>query len=202
MAMPHSGKPGGRMRLDCQAVDLRTGASALGCQRSEMRRGAVEEPCSLHRAGHTVAQWPAASFGSMRRDSDPKRSDARSVCYNKSILPVGPGAFPRRRVEAIQGGDMFQKTSRLHAWIVVAMLFLFMVINFADKAVIGLAAVPIMHDLGLRLSSSGSSAGVSSCCSPFPDSCSGSRPRVSKPGGCWRSCRSYGQSHSFRSSEP
>jgi MFS family permease len=44
---------------------------------------------------------------------------------------------------------MFQKTSRLHAWIVVVMLFLFMVINFADKAVIGLAAVPIMHDLGL-----------------------------------------------------
>ncbi len=44
---------------------------------------------------------------------------------------------------------MFQKTSRLRAWMVVAMLFLFMVINFADKAVIGLAAVPIMHDLGL-----------------------------------------------------
>jgi MFS transporter, ACS family, D-galactonate transporter len=38
---------------------------------------------------------------------------------------------------------------RNHAWIVVALLFLFMVINFADKAVIGIAAVPIMQELEL-----------------------------------------------------
>ena len=36
------------------------------------------------------------------------------------------------------------------AWLVVALLFLFMLINFADKAVIGIAAVPIMQ--GLQLS--------------------------------------------------
>jgi ACS family D-galactonate transporter-like MFS transporter len=35
------------------------------------------------------------------------------------------------------------------AWAIVALLFLFMVINFADKAVIGLAAVPIMQELKL-----------------------------------------------------
>jgi hypothetical protein len=35
------------------------------------------------------------------------------------------------------------------AWIVVVLLFLFMVINFADKAVIGIAAVPIMQELEL-----------------------------------------------------
>ena len=35
------------------------------------------------------------------------------------------------------------------AWGIVALLFLFMVINFADKAVIGLAAVPIMQELKL-----------------------------------------------------
>ncbi|SMG59521.1 MFS transporter [Paraburkholderia susongensis] len=40
-------------------------------------------------------------------------------------------------------------SERWRAWIIVAMLFLFMVVNFADKAVIGLAAVPIMHDLSL-----------------------------------------------------
>ncbi len=34
-------------------------------------------------------------------------------------------------------------------WLIVAMLFCFMVINFADKAVLGLSAVPIMRDLGL-----------------------------------------------------
>ncbi|TAL94082.1 MAG: MFS transporter [Paraburkholderia sp.] len=40
-------------------------------------------------------------------------------------------------------------TSRWRAWVVVALVFLFMLINFADKAVIGLAAVPMMRDLGL-----------------------------------------------------
>src|SRR5712675_1847330 len=35
------------------------------------------------------------------------------------------------------------------AWLIVALLFLFMVINFADKAVVGIAAVPIMDELRL-----------------------------------------------------
>ncbi|MBV8091444.1 MAG: MFS transporter [Alphaproteobacteria bacterium] len=35
------------------------------------------------------------------------------------------------------------------AWLMVVLLFLFMLINFADKAVIGIAAVPIMQELQL-----------------------------------------------------
>ena len=35
------------------------------------------------------------------------------------------------------------------AWLMIALLFLFMVINFADKAVVGIAAVPIMDELHL-----------------------------------------------------
>ncbi|HEY1260257.1 MAG TPA: MFS transporter [Stellaceae bacterium] len=35
------------------------------------------------------------------------------------------------------------------AWLMVGLLFLFMLINFADKAVIGIAAVPLMAELGL-----------------------------------------------------
>ena len=35
------------------------------------------------------------------------------------------------------------------AWTVATMLFLYMLVNFADKAVVGLAAVPIMRELGL-----------------------------------------------------
>lgn len=35
------------------------------------------------------------------------------------------------------------------AWTQVALVFLFMVVNYADKAVIGLSSVPIMHELGL-----------------------------------------------------
>lgn len=38
---------------------------------------------------------------------------------------------------------------RRKAWTLVVLVFMFMLINFADKAVIGLASVPIMHDLGL-----------------------------------------------------
>lgn len=37
----------------------------------------------------------------------------------------------------------------VRAWLIVALLFSFMVINFADKAVLGLAAVPIMHEFRL-----------------------------------------------------
>ena len=36
------------------------------------------------------------------------------------------------------------------AWLIAAMLFLFMLINFADKAVLGLSAVPIMRELSLN----------------------------------------------------
>jgi ACS family D-galactonate transporter-like MFS transporter len=42
-----------------------------------------------------------------------------------------------------------------YAWVIVLLLFLFMLINFADKAVIGLAAVPIMKDLELTPSQFG-----------------------------------------------
>jgi MFS transporter, ACS family, D-galactonate transporter len=41
------------------------------------------------------------------------------------------------------------------AWLIVALLFLFMMINFADKAVLGIAAVPIMQELRLSPSEFG-----------------------------------------------
>ena len=40
-------------------------------------------------------------------------------------------------------------------WLVVAMLFLFMLINYADRAILGLAAEPIMRDLALDARSFG-----------------------------------------------
>ncbi|KLK93448.1 hypothetical protein AA309_09010 [Microvirga vignae] len=48
-----------------------------------------------------------------------------------------------------------QATDPVHAWIMAGLLFLFMLINFADRAVLGLAAVPIMQDLGLTHSQFG-----------------------------------------------
>lgn len=44
--------------------------------------------------------------------------------------------------------DQQMRDSR-RAWVIVGMLVFFMMINFADKAVLGLAAVPIMKDLHL-----------------------------------------------------
>src|SRR5579863_3895830 len=41
------------------------------------------------------------------------------------------------------------------AWMIVVLLFLFMLINFADKAVIGIAAVPIMQEMKLSPSEFG-----------------------------------------------
>ncbi|NLU68279.1 MFS transporter [Streptomyces sp. HNM0574] len=38
---------------------------------------------------------------------------------------------------------------RVRAWLITAMIVVFMVVNFADKAVLGLAAVPIMDELNI-----------------------------------------------------
>lgn len=53
-------------------------------------------------------------------------------------------AEARPRITALAGTK-----DPVHAWLVAALLFLFMLINFADRAVLGLAAVPIMQDLRL-----------------------------------------------------
>ncbi|WP_322057718.1 MFS transporter [Paraburkholderia sp. J63] len=47
------------------------------------------------------------------------------------------------------------RSRRGRRWIVVGALFLFMAINFADKAVLGLVAVPLMHDMQLSPASFG-----------------------------------------------
>ncbi|PVE21067.1 MFS transporter [Microvirga sp. KLBC 81] len=54
-----------------------------------------------------------------------------------------------------QTASTAQAPDPAYAWIVAGLLFLFMLINFADRAVLGLAAVPIMQDLGLTHSQFG-----------------------------------------------
>lgn len=44
---------------------------------------------------------------------------------------------------------------RRHAWLIAAMVVTFMIVNFADKSVLGLAAVPIMDDLDISNSTYG-----------------------------------------------
>src|SRR6202158_3677055 len=52
-------------------------------------------------------------------------------------------------VRSSVGTKTHQTETPKGAWLIVALLFLFMLINFADKAVIGIAAVPIMQELQL-----------------------------------------------------
>ena len=52
-------------------------------------------------------------------------------------------------------------------WLIVALLFLFMLTNFADKAVIGVAGVPIMQELGLSPRQFGLVGSSFSCCFRF-----------------------------------
>jgi MFS transporter, ACS family, D-galactonate transporter len=49
----------------------------------------------------------------------------------------------------IAGADGREPRAPARAWVVTLLLALFMYINFADKAVIGLAAVPMMRDMAL-----------------------------------------------------
>ncbi|WP_327209249.1 MFS transporter [[Kitasatospora] papulosa] len=53
-------------------------------------------------------------------------------------LPVDAGGAPPRPT-----------FDRRHAWLIAAMIVSFMLINYADKSVLGLAAVPIMDELGI-----------------------------------------------------
>lgn len=63
----------------------------------------------------------------------------RSPARDEAIKDVSP-----RNTSPTEG------TVMVHGWMIVALLFLFMLINFADRAVLGLAAVPIMQELGLN----------------------------------------------------
>jgi MFS family permease len=40
-------------------------------------------------------------------------------------------------------------TEKRRAWLIVGLLFLFMTLNFSDKAIVGLAEVPLMKEMGL-----------------------------------------------------
>ncbi|MFC9409228.1 MFS transporter [[Kitasatospora] papulosa] len=59
-------------------------------------------------------------------------------------LPVDAGGPPPRPT-----------FDRRHAWLIAAMIVSFMLINYADKSVLGLAAVPIMDELGISNSTYG-----------------------------------------------
>src|ERR1044071_1938566 len=86
-----------------------------------------------------------------------KASCAGTEQYHNS----GTGAYPENSAEdAMSVQPSYSRSQTIPekarpaapakgAWLTVGLLFLFMVINFADKAVIGIAAVPLMDELHL-----------------------------------------------------
>jgi MFS family permease len=58
-------------------------------------------------------------------------------------------SVPAPQVNTGRRHDVRPLGSSRQAWAVVALVFVFMLINFADKAVVGLASVPIMRELEL-----------------------------------------------------
>jgi ACS family D-galactonate transporter-like MFS transporter len=73
------------------------------------------------------------------------------VQISRSIsATIAATAAPLDRATKAAGGGTPKE-----AWLIVALLFLFMAINFADKAVIGIAGVPMMQELRLSPSQFG-----------------------------------------------
>ncbi|MFF9019297.1 MFS transporter [Streptomyces eurythermus] len=61
---------------------------------------------------------------------------------------------PSRR-DAAAASPRAGEPDRQHAWLIAAMIVTFMLVNYADKSVLGLAAVPIMDELGISNSAYG-----------------------------------------------
>jgi len=97
-------------------------------------RPAEELRSTRSRGGLGLAAKPAANIRFLR---------SREVNMQQSaVRPAGVATIVHTPTET-------------GAWLIVALLFLFMVINFADKAAIGIAAVPMMQELTLSPSEFG-----------------------------------------------
>jgi MFS transporter, ACS family, D-galactonate transporter len=73
-------------------------------------------------------------------------------------VPTSRSPSPRIREASVRLDEavkIYRTGTPRDAWLIVALLFLFMLVNFADKAVIGIAAVPMMQELRLSPSEFG-----------------------------------------------
>ena len=77
------------------------------------------------------------------------RSSLHGVPHECPGFPVHAPKFGRPPTGSAGSAKTQPAETPKGAWLIVALLFLFMLINFADKAVIGIAAVPIMQELQL-----------------------------------------------------
>src|SRR5438477_308014 len=78
----------------------------------------------------------------------PKESSCHGTASYRKLVPLGTCQLCTEAIMSVQSSRPtgvtktdYTRTPK-EAWLIVALLFLFMLINFADKAVIGIAAVP------------------------------------------------------------
>src|SRR5436305_8313584 len=73
------------------------------------------------------------------------KSSAQGQGWDGVSTSPAPGADPL----PARGCMMVDGPTPKGAWTITTLLFFYMLVNFADKAVVGLAAVPIMTELDL-----------------------------------------------------
>src|SRR5262249_11465821 len=142
--------------------------------------------CGGQRLVLAVAQVGAAALAESRRGDGaglpPAFRELGTQSHGRPARHSHCGVRGRAHKD-LTGIPMSPGTDRNRAWIVVVLLFMFMVINFADKAAIGIAAVPIMQELQLGPRQFGLVGSSSSCYS---------RSRRSRPGFLSTGCRRAG----------
>ena len=70
-------------------------------------------------------------------------------------MAISPADTPLDHLTTVAPAPVYQRRRSL---LILAMIVTFMVVNFADKSVLGLAAVPIMHDLHMSKTTYGLTA--------------------------------------------
>src|ERR1700754_3039290 len=73
-----------------------------------------------------------------------------AACLAGSIRPGRSTAPPTIPSNDTPGENMTTQPTPKGAWKITFLLFLFMLVNFADKIVVGLAGAPIMDELKLE----------------------------------------------------
>src|SRR3974390_1832638 len=78
-------------------------------------------------------------------------TELRFARSNGSIRVAGPesGLTTQKKQDERSRDEMTTATTPKGAWGMTTLLFFYMLVNFADKIVVGLAAVQIMKDRGL-----------------------------------------------------
>src|SRR6201989_165411 len=94
--------------------------------------------------------FPSLSIRTIARPAAPIPRKCPVAKAMAAWLASPQGRLSQRQNNKLGGANMTGQPTPKGAWKVTFLLFLFMVVNFADKIVVGLAGVPIMTELKLQ----------------------------------------------------